>query len=577
MTGWTTSQASKRFVVSFSLAGLLLARVWQDVDQATSPMAVYRLGPGAPRTTEAVALIGLGIFTVLFALLIRVAEHRHTAPSPSTAARLLAAVAATAVGNLLLLAVEQASEYALGSAWLQGHDAAWLALLWTSRIVRWVVIPGTLAVAALWLPRWTWGAIQTVALIMTPFAAFRAAHAGYHLVRPRAKVLLVTPPNRASSGLALPLVLWLVFDEMDQSSAFEDPQNAPLLPNLQAFRRLAFHAERAWQPSDTTAKSIPAYLTGRLAVKERWVRGAGLQLRFAGSNRDLSWWQERTILHEAVALGHALAVLGHFHPYCQLFGQLTVACADFPACAAADLKAWLATPEGASLRATAQLELLRLLPLPATKKRFDGRVFRYSEWLLSNHGMETQSRCLGEVTARLRRWLRDSVASFYFVHLPVPHPPSVASSAELACRHAVPPGYAGNLHWADHFFEALRNELIRQDRWDTATVIITSDHTVRTDWRNLPELTPSLERAIKLRREPTVPLLIKLPHQREGLTYRRPFNAVLLHDIVQGILRGNIRRAEQIAAYIEDNHARAPLVAATVSPPPARLDPLNNP
>jgi hypothetical protein len=153
----------------------------------------------------------------------------------------------------------------------------------------------------------------------------------------------------------------------------------------------------------------------------------------------------------------------------------------------------------------------------------------------------------------------------------------VACCPELPCRHTVPLGYAGNLHWADHFFEAVRSELVRDDRWESATLIITSDHSVRTFWMNFPHLTPSLKRAIELRKEPTVPLLIKLPHQTEGLTYQRPFNALLLHGIVERILRGTITRAEQIVAYLEENHARAPLAGATVSPFPIRPDPLNSP
>lgn len=76
----------------------------------------------------------------------------------------------------------------------------------------------------------------------------------------------------------------------------------------------------------------------------------------------------------------------------------------------------------------------------------------------------------------------------------------------------------------------------------------------------MPELTPSLSRAIRSRKEPTVPMLIKLPRQRKGLGYERPFNAVLLHGIVQGILQGRIREPQDVAEHLQARRELVPLV-----------------
>jgi hypothetical protein len=545
--------------ISFSLAALLLARVWQDVDEVTSPMAAYRLASGSPRTVEAVALLGMAVFTALFAALLFAAGPSRKSRSGAWPFRGLVALGALAVASIVWVAAEKASENLLASAWLQNHGAIWAGFLWASRAVRWVLIPAAIALGALCFPHRTWAAVQAVATVMIPFALWRTGHALYHLAAPRSFPIMANGPVHAQSQANPPWILWLVFDEMDQFAAFEDPANAPLLPSLHAFRRSAFYATRAYQPSDYTATAIPAYLTGRLAVEEQWAGRTGLQIRFAGRQSYSEWWQEYTILHEAAGLGHSVAILGHFHPYCRLFGALASACATFPACATADLKTWLATPEGSSLWQTARLELLRLLPLPPTRKRYDGKRFRSADWLLREHGIRSQSQCVAEVMVALRQWLRGSVATFYFLHLPIPHPPSIASCPELRCGHKIPFGYAGNLHWSDHLFDEVRGELVRQGRWATTTVIVTSDHSVRPDWESLPQLTTSMDRAIRLRKEPSVPLLIKLPGQQEGLAYHQPFNAVLLHGVIQGILQGSIRKPEDISRYLDQRRERVPL------------------
>lgn len=549
---------NKPFCIAFSLAGLLLTRVWQDVDHLTTPLATYRFGPALPRTVEAVSLAGVFLFTVVFWLLIFAATQLRNPRLRGAAVRALAIAGGIAVCNLVLLAAEKATQHILDTRWLQSHTAAWTAFLWASRVVRWALIPGALVAAAMWFPKRTWAALQVIATVMIPFAAWRTGDAFYHLVRPRRPAVLAKKPPQVNLKARLPWIVWVVFDEMDQFATFDDPANSALTPALHAFRHTAFYATRAYEPSDNTAKSIPAYLTGRLPIGQRWDR-TGLQLRFSGSDRYVAWWRERTILDEATEAGHTLAVLGYFHPYCELFGKATSACAEFPACGVADLDAWATSTEGASLRRTARLELIRLLPLPPTETRYDGRRFRYSDWILRNHARQVQSRCLGEVSTTLLGWLRDSKASFYFLHLPLPHPPAVVSCPQLRCDHKVQPGYAGNLHWSDHLFDEIRRELLRQGRWESTTVVVTSDHTARRLWVSSTLLTPSLERAMQLHKQPTVPMMIKLPGQREGLAYSRPFNAVLLHGIVRGILWSRLKSPQDVAAYLDANRGRVPL------------------
>lgn len=99
---------------------------------------------------------------------------------------------------------------------------------------------------------------------MIPFAAWRTEHVIYHVVRPHSPAIVAKQPARARTGAKVPWVVWIGFNEMDQPAAFEDANNASLLPARYAFRDTAFYATQAYQPAHYTARSIPAYLTGLL-------------------------------------------------------------------------------------------------------------------------------------------------------------------------------------------------------------------------------------------------------------------------------------------------------------------------
>lgn len=226
--------------VSFSLAGMLLARTWADVDQVTTATAAYRLGSGAPRTFEAVALVAVLMLTGLFAGLILTCQHVKNRTAAGVATRTVAAAAGLAIGSFVLLIAEEVSVRTLASSWLSRHEATQATFQWASRLVRWAVIPGLLAAGVLWFPQRTWAAAQVIATVMIPFAAWRTGDAAYHLVRSRSPAIEAKGPFHPRAGAKPPWIVWVIFDEMDQFAALEDPTNAPLMPTLRAFRNSAF-------------------------------------------------------------------------------------------------------------------------------------------------------------------------------------------------------------------------------------------------------------------------------------------------------------------------------------------------
>jgi hypothetical protein len=48
-----------------------------------------------------------------------------------------------------------------------------------------------------------------------------------------------------------------------------------------------------------------------------------------------------------------------------------------------------------------------------------------------------------------------------------------------------------------------------------------------------------------------VPFLLKLPGQKDGVVYDRPFNTVLSHDLLLAVLRGALRDPAAVAAWLD--------------------------
>jgi hypothetical protein len=96
--------------------------------------------------------------------------------------------------------------------------------------------------------------------------------------------------------------------------------------------------------------------------------------------------------------------------------------------------------------------------------------------------------------------------------------------------------------------------------WDTAAVLVTSDHPLRPDvWRRLPTWSEEMAEASGNRQHPSIAYLLKLPGQRSGALYGAPFNAVLTQEMLLEILRGKLSSTDSVTRWLETNRSRVPL------------------
>jgi hypothetical protein len=82
--------------------------------------------------------------------------------------------------------------------------------------------------------------------------------------------------------------------------------------------------------------------------------------------------------------------------------------------------------------------------------------------------------------------------------------------------------------------------------------VITADHGLRPNlWRGRIGWTPELERLTGGKQTPLVPLIVKVAGSKEGAAYDRPFSSVVESDLVMATLRGELKSAADVAAWID--------------------------
>jgi hypothetical protein len=99
--------------------------------------------------------------------------------------------------------------------------------------------------------------------------------------------------------------------------------------------------------------------------------------------------------------------------------------------------------------------------------------------------------------------------------------------------------------------------------WDQATVLITSDHSLRTKlWQSFPGWTAESRAVAGVEQDPRVPFLLKLQGQKTGVTLDQPFSNVIIHDLVLALLRRQLPNPAAIASWLQAETGRASALQA---------------
>jgi hypothetical protein len=154
-----------------------------------------------------------------------------------------------------------------------------------------------------------------------------------------------------------------------------------------------------------------------------------------------------------------------------------------------------------------------------------------------------------QVTQHALKMVANPALGLVMLHFPLPHPPGIYDRAHARVNEQSSSGYIDNLALTDATLHLLRQTMEAAGQWDNSFILLSSDHPLKED----------------ANRHPWIPFLLKTPRQTTGLSYAPPFNSVLSQELILAALRGQVRTAEDIAAWLDRNRSRYPAVPPQVA------------
>lgn len=316
-------------------------------------------------------------------------------------------------------------------------------------------------------------------------------------------------------------ILIMVFDEMDHRIAFEERPAGLKMPALDRLRHEALYATHAFPPAKFTHLSVPAITTGKLFSDAQVTTDGRVRLVQRESKESLLWQDQENIFSTAHARGLNVALFGVYLPYVQTFGPFLALARQF---------------EG-RYRTEALPEVMF------------GQFRKLVETMpLSGHlGLVNRMYLSVELAKHIRRYqefleeIKSAAANpdldVIYVHLPAPHTPFIYD--RLTDNFSLKNGdYYDNLALVDRTLREVRQAMEAAGLWDQTHILITSDH-----WWRSPTF-------FVTRSDHRVPFLLKLAGQKTGVTYDRPFNTVLLRDLLSFLLSPEPKNQDQVIDWL---------------------------
>lgn len=344
-------------------------------------------------------------------------------------------------------------------------------------------------------------------------------------------------------GVASRRLVWVIFDEFDQYWGFTRRPAGVMMPNLDALARESFTASQAQRAARETLEAIPSLFLGREVTAVNVAGPVGLHLQFRDGGKQSPPFNGN-IFDAVRKRGLNAAISGWYHPYCRLFHDSLAACLAMPA--ESGLGSIYIAADPPYTRSFAQALMTFPVNLAAT--------------LPGAERLGLTARKVGSVPVPIRaarqieefRAIRDAALKFaadphlslVYIHVPAPHNYGIFNPRTGALEYGG--NYFDNFGLVDRTVGDLRETLLRAGLWDSTSVLISSDHSLRynNDTRADAFFPPGDERT-------GVPFILHLAGAHAPLPYDRRFNALLTRDLALAILSGEVATPEQAARFID--------------------------
>jgi hypothetical protein len=336
-----------------------------------------------------------------------------------------------------------------------------------------------------------------------------------------------------------PRIVWILMDELSYDQIFDSRQPDVLLPN---FDRLAQSSVRfsdlqppaaAPGPGAATEAVVPSLLLGKVIVDLRKPYPGPPSYRSTSGGAWQRFDERDTIFATAHSLGWTTGVVGWYNPYCRLLPHVLDRCVWV-------LSEPLRTDRAGALSTNNSISknLSVMMPFHATLTR----LIHGS----TNESLRTHIDDYVSVMSYSKELIQDSHIRFVFIHLPIPHPPGIYDRVHHSIRdHGT---YLDNLVLADQSLAALQDVIQSTPAAANTTLIVSSDHSWRTYmWEATPAWSAEAMRVTHGGKfDPRPVLIVHLPGEDGPRVIAKPVNLLIAHDIVEGLLRGQIHTMANI-------------------------------
>ncbi|HXG64854.1 MAG TPA: hypothetical protein VNO70_07080 [Blastocatellia bacterium] len=158
-----------------------------------------------------------------------------------------------------------------------------------------------------------------------------------------------------------------------------------------------------------------------------------------------------------------------------------------------------------------------------------------------------------------KRMAVDPALGLILVHWSVPHLPVIYNRRAGDFTWNKECNYLDNLALADRALGEVRRAMEAAGLWDSAVVLVTSDHPLKIKrWANkFPHIPAEDAAAIGRGLDPRIPFVLKLAGQQESITFDPAMNTVLTHDLFLGLLRGELSTPESVVSWLERRRSDA--------------------
>jgi hypothetical protein len=339
----------------------------------------------------------------------------------------------------------------------------------------------------------------------------------------------VRPAERVSTRANTPHIVWIVFDELEQRAAFINRSSEITLPELDRFKSQSLSATNAYPPNKYTLSSMPALMIGKTVVDSVPLAANEAELSL-DTGEKLRWSEQASVFSQARSEGFSTGLAGWYLPYCRVIG------------ASLDWCSWVPVIDPVN-PALDQLTLSRALWISLRTAAFRiPLVFRLLETRYERQRKREHREEFERVSKASRELLQQDL-NLKLLHFPIPHHPWIYDAKAQDFSTGARNGYDDNLVLADRTLGEVRAALERAAKWDSSIVVVTADH-----WWRLAE-------PVNGQQDRRVPFMIKLAGQKEGMEYQKPFDTILIRELLLEMLRGKLTSPSDVSAWIDRTSA----------------------